>query len=158
MFGGPLILMQGAYASAQHLRCVTSFADFGLWSRDDIALGQAMSAEWKQLRDKFWSTTGNRVEHLLQPNYPPSYFPDYMPKLHDDVSGGAGWDAIQAVEQSARDSVVFVYRANLGVDNITVFPRRLIGDALYHVASRDYGWTLAASGAELMARGLSVAM
>ena len=35
---------------------VTRRADFGSWSHDDIALGQAMSAEWKLLRDAFDKT------------------------------------------------------------------------------------------------------
>lgn len=139
-------------------RTVTLAVDFRSWSPDDVALGQAMAAEWKTLRDTFWSVAGTRVQHLLPPSYPPSYFPDYMPKLHNDVSGGAGWDAIQAVSLEAQESAVFVYRANLGADNMTIFPRGLSGDTLYYVASRDYGWKTNASGAKLMAQGLSVAM
>ena len=137
---------------------VTRCADFRSWSGGDIALGQAMSAEWKQLRDVFWNTPGTRVQHLLPPAYPPSYFPDYMTQLHDDVAGGAGWDAIQAVSPGARSSAVCVFRANLGADNITLFPRGLSGQTLYDVASRDYGWTAVASGEKLMAQGLNVAM
>ena len=165
MFGGPLIVMQGwcwrceACSAVQpEVMLVTRRADFGSWSHDDIALGQAMSAEWKQLRDAFWNTPGTRVQHLLPPAYPPSYFPEYMTQLRNDVTGGAGWDAIQAVSAGALGSVVFVFRANLGADNITLFPRGLSGQTLYNVASRDYGWTTVASGDKLMAQGLNVAM
>ncbi len=137
---------------------MTPAADFGLWSHEDIALAQEMLADWKQLRDMFWSVDGTRVEHLLPPAFPPSYFPDYMQKLRDDVTGGAGWDAIQAVSLAAQHSAVFVYRANLGADSVTLFPRGLSGTCVYSVASRDYGWTTTASGAKLMAQGVSVAM
>jgi hypothetical protein len=123
-----------------------------------MALGKAMSAEWKQLRDSFWSKRGTRVQHLMPPAYPPSYFPDYMQQLHNDASGGAGWDAIQAVAQGQQDSVIFVFRANLGADNVTVFPRGLRNETMYSVASKDFGWKQHASGATIMAKGLNVAM
>jgi hypothetical protein len=65
-----------------------------------------MAEEWKLLRDKFWNIPGTRVQHLLPPAYPPSSFPDYMQRLHDDVAGGAGWDAIQ-VATSIHVSIVW---------------------------------------------------
>jgi hypothetical protein len=137
---------------------VILFADFGSWSTDDMALGQAMAAEWKQLRDTFWSKSGTRVQHLMPPAYPPSYFPAYMQLLHDDATGGAGWDAIQAVSLTQKDSVIFVFRANLGAENSTLFPRGLSNETMYSVTSKDFGWKKEASGAVLMAQGLLVAM
>jgi hypothetical protein len=133
-------------------------ADFSAWSAADVALGQAMAAEWKQLRDSFWSKRNTRVQHLLPPAYPPSYFPDYMQQLHNDVTGGAGWDAIQAVALGQRDSVIFVFRANLGADNVTLFPRGLSNETMYSVVSKDFGWKQVSSGAKIMANGVEVAM
>ena len=117
-----------------------------------------MAQEWKQLRDAFWSKPGALVQHLLPPSYPPSSFPDFMQQLHSDVTGGAGWDAMQVVAPSQQESAVFVFRANLGADNATVFPRALSNQTMYRVASTDYGWQVDASGAQLMAQGFSVAM
>ena len=147
-------------APLQQLDCsmLTRAADFGSWSQEDVALGQAMAGEWKQLRDMFWSKPGAIVKHLLPPLYPPSSFPDFMPQLRNDATGGAGWDAMQALSPSLLDSVIFVFRANLGADTITVFPRALLNDTAYVVASTDFGWEREASGAELMAEGVSVAM
>jgi hypothetical protein len=123
-----------------------------------MALGQSMAAEWKQLRDTFWSTPGTRVQHLMPPSFPPSSFPDYMQQLHNDVSGGAGWDAIQAVSRTQLDSVILVFRANLGAENSTLFPRGLSNQTVYSVASKDFGWKKEASGALLMAQGMIVVM
>ena len=162
MFGGPLIVMQGPSIPLRFQLCFLGFspaaADFGSWSTDDMALGQAMAAEWKQLRDAFWSKSGTRVEHLIAPSYPPSYFPDYMQQLNDNVHGGAGWDAVQAVSLLQLDSVVFVFRANLGSQNTTVFPRGLLMQTVYTVSSKDFGWIKEASGAQLMAQGITVEM
>jgi hypothetical protein len=162
MFGGPLIVMQGASNPLRFESCGLCFSpaavDFGSWSPGDMALGQAMAAEWKQLRDAFWSKAGTRVQHLIAPSYPPSYFPDYMQQLHDDVHGGAGWDAIQAVSLQQLDSVVFVFRANLGAQNTTVFPRGLLMQTVYTVSSKDFGWIKEASGGQLMTKGITVEM
>jgi hypothetical protein len=94
----------------------------------------------------------------MPPSFPPSAFPDYMQQLHNDVSGGAGWDAIQAVSHTQLDSVILVFRANLGAENSTLFPRGLLNQTVYSVASKDFGWKKEASGAFLMSQGLIVAV
>jgi hypothetical protein len=54
--------------------------------------------------------------------------------------------------------VIFVFRANLGADNVTLFPRGLSNETMYSVASKDFGWKQVGSGAKIMANGVEVAM
>jgi hypothetical protein len=96
-----------------------------------------------------------RVHHLLAPLYPPYAFPTYLPTLADGVTGGAGWDAIQVVSGDQTTSAVFVFRAQGGPDTQVVSPRGLCPSAVYDVTSSDWGWSLRATGDEVMALGLN---
>ena len=99
-----------------------------------------------------------RVHHLLAPLYPPSSFPSFAGIVADNALGGLGWDAIQVVNGNQSASAVFVFRAQLGDDAITVVPRGLAVATVYTVAATDAGWSLQGTGAQLMTAGFNVTL
>ena len=67
-----------------------------------------------------------------------------------------GWDAIEHVQASTGDAVVFAFNTDDSETNTIVKPRSLRPDAIYEVESADYGVLGEVSGAELMARGIEI--
>ena len=67
-----------------------------------------------------------------------------------------GWDAIEHVQPSTGDAVVFAFDTDDSAENAIVKPRALNPNASYDVESADYGLLGTVDGAELMDRGIEL--
>jgi hypothetical protein len=95
-FGGPLIFQQ-------RLQTFTA---------DGVATAAAMVHEYKRWRDALWQDPRVTVHHLMAPAWGPDLFPGpplTSAAVSDPYTGGAGFDAIQAVSGDQKTSALFVY-------------------------------------------------
>jgi alpha-galactosidase len=73
-----------------------------------------------------------------------------------DPNDAGRWDAIEELDASSGNAVVFAFRGDAAPDRFTVSPRNLVGDATYEVWSADGGLVGTAQGADLMANGIAI--
>ena len=65
-------------------------------------------------------------------------------------------DAIQSYHESSDQSVIFLYREDLGPSLETVWPRGLRSDGFYRVSFQETGKSYTATGSGLMEQGIPV--
>ncbi|MFI5179126.1 MAG: glycoside hydrolase family 36 protein, partial [Vicinamibacterales bacterium] len=73
-----------------------------------------------------------------------------------DPSDTTRWDALEELDASSGNAVVFAFRGDAAPDWFTVSPRNLVADATYEVWSADAGLIGTARGADLMANGIAI--
>lgn len=115
------------------------------WTDGQMEQTRRAIALYKRLRVL---VRGAKIIHLLPPR-------------NNIPGGGWGWDAIQAVDQGAAQSVVMVYRARGDEGEKRLYPRGLQPDARYRVRLSDEPRGKEArvmTGAELAADGVAVAL
>ena len=69
---------------------------------------------------------------------------------------GEEWDILQEVTTDHSAGIVFAYKASADVGSVTVKPVDLTADVVYDVTSIDYGPLGSATGAGLMADGITI--
>jgi alpha-galactosidase len=73
-----------------------------------------------------------------------------------DPADHSQWDAVEELDSSTGDAVIFAFRGESAPSRTTLRPRGLVADALYEVASADAGRLWSGSGADLMRDGIEV--
>jgi len=73
-----------------------------------------------------------------------------------DPSDHSRWDAVEELDSSTRNAVIFAFRGESAPARTTLRPRALAADAQYDVASADGGRLGTFSGADLMTIGIEV--
>jgi hypothetical protein len=111
---------------------------------DDVQMADTKAAilTYKRLRKLI---RDGKVIHLLPPRTNVEHF-------------GRGWDAIQSVSADKGESVVMVYRARGGGDDLCLRLRGLQEDAHYEVTLVDAGRTSTQRGADLHTAGVMLAL
>jgi alpha-galactosidase len=73
-----------------------------------------------------------------------------------DPIDGERWDAVEELDASTGDAVIFAFRGDSAPERTTLRPRGLAADATYAVTSADAGALGIASGADLMHDGIEI--
>lgn len=73
-----------------------------------------------------------------------------------DPHDSSQWDAVQELDASTGNAVVFAFRGESAPERTTLLFRDLVPDALYEVSSADAGYLVSLSGADLMRDGMEV--
>src|SRR5439155_26256493 len=72
------------------------------------------------------------------------------------ASGGPAWDVLQETAADENHLLLCAFQSSTDVDRFTVRPTGLDADTIYEVHSVDTGALGAATGAELMSRGIEL--
>jgi alpha-galactosidase len=73
-----------------------------------------------------------------------------------DSADSSRWDAVEELDSTTGDAVIFAFRGESAPDRATLRPRGLMVDALYEVSSADTGRLGSISGADLMRDGIDI--
>ncbi len=73
-----------------------------------------------------------------------------------DPADSSRWDAVEELDSSSGNAVIFAFRGESAPDRTTLRPRGLLIDALYDVSSADAGRLGSINGADLMHDGIEV--
>jgi alpha-galactosidase len=76
--------------------------------------------------------------------------------LPADPADTSRWDAVEELDASTGNAVIFAFRGDSAPERTTVRPIGLSADALYDVASADSGRLGTATGADLMRDGIDI--